>query len=384
MVSSILSVVVAVVGVGFLILAHEFGHFIVAKATGMRVEEFSLGFGRYLWSRRVGETVYGISLVPLGGYVRVTGMHAEEFEERVKAAKESRDAKLRDPESRMTGRSAISDEEIAATPLERRYYAHPVWQRVVFIVAGVTMNVVVAFFLLFFVGLQGYFEPTTVVDRVEAGSAAADAGVLVGDRFVSIGADTTDEWFSVQQAILSRAGERVDIVVDRAGTHVTLSAEIGLREDGTGVLGVGPVGEKVDPGVLESLAFARDRTGELFAITFSGIGMMFKGEVPVTGSDGLAGPVGIVSISSEAFRSGYFLSLLAFISVQLAILNMLPLLPLDGGHVLFSLIEKGLGRAVSLRTFERVSAVGISLFLLLLIVATGNDIGRLFGGSLGF
>ncbi len=86
--TSVIGVIVAIVGLGFLILAHEFGHFIVAKATGMRVEEFSIGFGRYLVSKRIGETVYGISMLPLGGYVRVTGMHKEEFEARIEEARE--------------------------------------------------------------------------------------------------------------------------------------------------------------------------------------------------------------------------------------------------------------------------------------------------------
>lgn len=382
--TTVLSIVIAVVGVGFLILAHEFGHFVVAKATGMRVEEFSIGFGRYLWSRRVGETIYGVSLVPLGGYVRVTGMHEEEFQERVRAAEEGRKVVSRDPESRLTGASAISDEEVSRTPLERRYYAHPVWQRILFIVAGVTMNVVVAFVLLFFLGLQGYFEPTTVVDRVSEGSAAEQAGIVPGDRIVEIAGVEVEEWIDLQETVFTRAGEGVSVVVERAGARLELEAVIGTREDGHGILGVGPSGREVSPGFFASVSFAGSRTAELFTVTFTGIKMMFTGDVPVTGSDGLAGPVGIVSISSEAFRGGYFFSFLAFISVQLAILNMLPLLPLDGGHVLFSLIEKGLGRAVSLRTFERVSAVGISLFLLLLVVATGNDITRLFGGSLGF
>lgn len=379
--STVISIVIAVVGIGFLILAHEFGHFVVAKATGMRVEEFSVGFGRYLWSRRVGETIYGVSLVPLGGYVRVTGMHEEEFRERVEAAEEGRRAASRDPESRLTGSSAISDEEVAATPLERRYYAHPVWQRLLFIVAGVSMNVVVAFVFLIFVGLQGYFEPSLVVDRVEAGSPAAVAGIESGDRLVSIAGVEATEWSDVQEAIWTRPGERVVVAVERAGATLQLEAVIGEREDGGGILGVAPGGELVKPGLLRSTSFAFEQTGELFRMTFMGIKMMFTGDAPVTGSEGLAGPVGIVSVSSAAFRGGYFLSFLAFISVQLAILNMLPLLPLDGGHVLFSLIEKVMGRAVSLRTFERVSAVGISLFLLLMIVATGNDIGRLFGGG---
>lgn len=379
--STVISILIAVVGIGFLILAHEFGHFVVAKATGMRVEEFSVGFGRYLWSRRVGETVYGVSLVPLGGYVRVTGMHEEEFRERVEAAEEGRRAQSRDPETRLTGSSAISDEEVAATPLERRYYAHPVWQRLLFIVAGVSMNVVVAFVFLIFVGLQGYFEPSMVVDRVEPGSPAAVAGIESGDRLISIAGVEATEWSDVQEAIWTRPGERVNVTVERAGATLQLEAVIGEREDGGGILGVAPGGEMVQPGLLRSTSFAFEQTGELFSMTFRGIRMMFSGEAPVTGSEGLAGPVGIVSVSSAAFRGGYFLSFLAFISVQLAILNMLPLLPLDGGHVLFSLIEKVMGRAVSLRTFERVSAVGISLFLLLMIVATGNDIGRLFGGG---
>ncbi|MHB9148693.1 MAG: M50 family metallopeptidase [Thermoleophilia bacterium] len=379
--STVISILIAVVGIGFLILAHEFGHFVVAKATGMRVEEFSVGFGRYLWSRRVGETIYGVSLVPLGGYVRVTGMHEEEFRERVEAAAEGRRAASRDPESRLTGSSAISDEEVAATPLERRYYSHPVWRRLLFIVAGVSMNVVVAFVFLIFVGLQGYFEPSLVVDRVEAGSPAAVAGVESGDRLISIAGVEATDWSDVQEAIWTRPGERVVVAVERAGATLQLEAVIGEREDGGGILGVAPGGELVKPGLLRSTSFAFEQTGELFRMTFSGIKMMFTGDAPVTGSEGLAGPVGIVSVSSAAFRGGYFLSFLAFISVQLAILNMLPLLPLDGGHVLFSLIEKVMGRAVSLRTFERVSAVGISLFLLLMIVATGNDIGRLFGGG---
>ena len=379
--STVISILVAAVGIGFLILAHEFGHFVVAKATGMRVEEFSVGFGRYLWSRRVGETIYGVSLVPLGGYVRVTGMHEEEFRERVEAAEEGRRSASRDPESRLTGRSAISDEEVAATPLERRYYSHPVWQRLLFIVAGVSMNVVVAFVFLIFVGLQGYFQPNLVVERVEPGSAAATAGIEVGDRVVSLAGVKATDWADVQEAIWTRPGERVVVVVERAGTTLDLEAVLGTRQDGGGILGVAPGGEMVNPGALESASFAFNQTGELFRMTFTGIKMMFTGDAPVTGSEGLAGPVGIVSVSSAAFRGGYFLSFLAFISVQLAILNMLPLLPLDGGHVLFSLIEKGMGRAVSLRTFERVSAVGISLFLLLLLVATSNDISRVFGGG---
>lgn len=380
---SVTSIIVAILGLGFLILVHETGHFIAAKVFGMRVEEFSLGFGRYLWSRRWGETVYGISALPVGGYVRVTGMHEEEFQARVDAAREAREYSGRDAESRLVGRSAISDEEVAQTPLDRRYYARPVWQRVVFIVSGVTMNVIIAFVLLYIVALQGYVQPTTVVAEVSAESAAAAAGMLVGDRVVSIAGVPTADWVSVQQAISSHPGVSVPVVVKRADAEITLTATAGTRPDGTGILGLRPGTETVRPGVIGSVRVAASRTYDLFAATFGGIKAMVTGKASVTGPEGLAGPVGIVTISSEAVRGGFFLSLLAFISVQLAILNMLPLLPLDGGHVLFNVVEKVTGRRMSLRAFERVSVVGISLFLLLAIVATSNDIGRLFSGKSG-
>lgn len=380
---SVTSIIVAILGLGFLILVHETGHFIAAKVFGMRVEEFSLGFGRYLWSRRWGETVYGVSALPVGGYVRVTGMHEEEFQARVDAAAEAREYSGRDAESRLVGRSAISDEEVAQTPLDRRYYARPVWQRVVFIVSGVTMNVIIAFVLLYIVALQGYVQPTTVVAEVSAGSAAAAADMRVGDRVVSVAGIPTGDWVSVQQAISSHARESVPVVVERAAAEITLTATVGARPDGTGILGLRPGTETVRPGVIGSVRVAATRTYDLFAATFGGIKAMITGKASVTGPEGLAGPVGIVTISSEAVRGGFFLSLLAFISVQLAILNMLPLLPLDGGHVLFNVIEKVTGRRMSLRAFERVSVVGISLFLLLAIVATSNDIGRLFSGKSG-
>jgi regulator of sigma E protease len=389
MVLSVVGIVVAVVGLGFLILAHEFGHFIVAKATGMQVEEFSLGFGRYLVSRRIGETVYGISALPLGGYVRVTGMHKEEFEARVAEARED-EAQARaegvtrrpqDPEDRLAGPRALAAAEIAATPPERRYYTHPFWHKLVFIVAGVAMNVVVAFLLIYAVGLgQGESLTSTVIEKVDAGTPAAAAGVQPGDRIVSLDGKSTDSWEEVRTQILTNPGETVVLVVERAGALVKLTASIQKREDGTGYLGVQPAVEHRDLGAVDAFGYAGKTTGSMVVLIFKGIGMMFTGQVKVTGSQGLAGPVGIIQLSSEAFQGGYYLMLLALISVNLAILNMLPLLPLDGGHVLFSIIERIRGRSLSLRVFERISIFGLALFLLLFVVATSNDIGRIFGG----
>jgi len=387
--SSVLGIIVAIVGLGFLILVHEFGHFIVAKATGMRVEEFSLGFGRYLISKRVGETVYGISAIPLGGYVRVTGMHVEEFEARVAEAREQ-EAEIRaemarrrpqDPEDRLAGKRALSADEIAATPLKRRYYSHPFWHKLLFIVAGVVMNMIIAFILIWIVGAaQGESVTTTVIESVQAGTPAAVAGVQPGDRIVSIAGDETDSWEEVRTEILTKPGETVTVVVDRAGVLTDLTVVVQEREDGTGFLGISPTGEVRDLGFASGFGYAARTTGSMVVLIFKGIGMMFSGEVSVTGDEGLAGPIGIIDLSMDAVEGGYYLMLLALISINLAILNMLPVLPLDGGHVLWSIIERIRGRSLSLRVFERISMVGLAIFVLLFLVATSNDISRLIPG----
>lgn len=379
--SGFFSVLIAAAGLGLLILVHEFGHYITAKALGIRVEEFSVGFGRYLVSRRWGETVYGISLVPLGGYVRVTGMHEEDFQARVDAVREDGPART-DAEGRITGPGTITDEEVAATPPERRYYLRPVWQRITFISSGVIMNVIAAFLLLLLVAVLGYYQPTLSVDRVEQGSPADAAGLQIGDRMVGLAGEPVDDWQEMQEIILDHPEEEVEIVVERDGAETVLQTRLTTREEGSGgYLGVAPAVERVRLGALGAVEFAGQRTYALFALTFRSISMMFTGEVSVTGDEGLAGPVGIVSMSSQAVRGGYFLNLLAFISVQLSILNMLPLLPLDGGHVAVNLAEKIMRRRVSLKAFESISMVGIALFLFLVVLATSNDVGRLLSGG---
>jgi regulator of sigma E protease len=416
-VNTLLGVIVGIVGLGFLILVHELGHYIVAKATGMRVEEFSLGFGPYLIKRRWGETVYGISAVPLGGYVRVTGMHKEEFEQRVadlrqqeaeetamraesaaaaptavsteiaESAKKAKQAKRRpqDPEDRLAGKRALSAEEMASTPLARRYYSHPLWHKLLFIVAGVAMNVIVAFAILYALGVtQGEYVTSTVVSAVTVGSGAEKGGIKEGDRIVSIAGHETSTWEEMTLQIIPRANETVTVVVERGSKQIKLDGvEIRKSEKGVGELGVkATASEHRDIGLLDGFGYAGRMTADTVALIFKSIGWMFSGDVPVTGSQGLAGPVGIVQISKYYVQSGFasYLGFLALISINLALLNMLPLLPLDGGHVVLSIIERIRGRSISLRVFERVSTVGLALFALLFLVAMYNDVGRIFTG----
>lgn len=378
-----IGIVVSIIGLGFLILAHEFGHFIVAKLTGMRVEEFSLGFGRYLISKRIGETIYGISAVPLGGYVRVTGMHKEEFDERVEEAREKEAVaarKPRNPEDRLAGARALSADDIASTPLNRRYYAQPFRHKILFIVAGVVMNLIVAFLLFWAAGLvNGQNITSTVIDEVAQGSPAAAAGLKPGDQIISVAGAQVSDFDGVRTQILTHAGEKVTVVVKRGASTVPLSVNVQKKSDGSGYLGVAAKSVHRSLGFVDSFTTAAKSSLDTVVLIFKGIWWMITGRVPVTGSSGLAGTIGIIQISTEAVQGGYYLALLALISINLAILNMLPLLPLDGGHALFSVIERIRGKSISLKTFERVSMVGLVLFVLLFVVATSNDIGRLFG-----
>ncbi len=389
-----LGVVIGIVGLGFLILVHELGHFVVAKATGMRVEEFSLGFGPYLVKRRWGETVYGISAVPLGGYVRVTGMHKEEFDERLAELRESeaedaaKPKRGRDPEDALAGKRALNADEIAATPIERRYYSHPLWHKLLFIVAGVVMNAIIAFGLLYVVGLvEGETIATAVVGEVAPGSGAAQAGVLAGDRIVSIDGRAISDWDALRWEVIKHKGDSVVVVVERAGELLALPtpATIGESEEGLGQLGITWGGE-LDPrdlGALSSVDYAARQFGHVVKYTFDGIGMMFTRDVPVMGSNGMAGVIGIVQISGEMVQTGFtsYLFFVALISINLALLNMLPLLPLDGGHFVYAIVERIRGRALSLRVFERISMAGFALLAVLVVVAMINDVDRLFTGG---
>lgn len=414
-------VIVGIVGLGVLILVHEFGHFIVAKATKMRVEEFSLGFGPYLIKRRWGETVYGISAVPLGGYVRVTGMHKEVFEDRVadlremeaeesalqaqRAASEpaymraelgldtaaaqgaKKRRRSRDPEDALTGKRALTADEVASTPVERRYYSHPLWHKLLFIVAGVVMNAILAFVLLYSVGVaEGEFVTSAVVESVTPGTGAAEAGILADDRIVSIDGQPISDWQSLRWEILKHKGDSVVIVVERLGDTITLpdEATIGVSDEGLGQLGVvgGGTGEYSDLGFLSAFGYAGRQFGGIVKIMFDGIGMMFTRDVPVTGSNGVAGVIGIVQISEQAVSQGFttYLYFVALISINLALLNLLPLLPLDGGHFVYAIAERIRGRAISLKVFERISLAGLALVGVLFLLAMYNDIGRLFTG----
>jgi len=345
-------IVIAILGIGFLILVHELGHFLVAKAFGMRAEKFYLGFPPAAVKKKFGETEYGIGFIPLGGYVKISGMTREE--------------------------------ELPDDVKPRAYVAKPVWQRIIVISAGAGMNLLFAalfFFIFYWQGIPEY-DATVVVANIQADSGAERAGIQPGDKLLAINGVVSEDPEVLRDELRSRPGQSVTIYVERDGQRVTLPADVGRQEEtGEGILGivfdaelVGYHSLPVTEAISASLSDLKFITGEVFIA----IKNLFISE---QSREELSSPIGIVAFSSKTIELGwsFYLRVLGFISLQLAIFNLLPLLPLDGGHVLFNIIEKVKGSPVRREIFERVSVVGLMLFAMLFLLGLMNDVQRLMG-----
>lgn len=347
-----LLVLIAIVGIGLLILIHEAGHFFMAKLFGMRAEKFYIGFPPAAVKKQMGETEYGIGFIPLGGYVKISGMTREE--------------------------------ELPEEVVPRAYYSKPVWQRVIVISAGALMNVVLAvvlFFLFYWQALPEY-RATSTIYAVQTGSGAEQAGLQAGDRLLSIGGVSSDDVEALRDELRSHPDQQVNVVIDRAGETLAFTARIGRNPDtGEGLLGIVFQAEQAGTHDISFPEAVRAALSDISFITkevFIAIKNLFVSE---ESRKEITSPIGIVAISSQTIELGWgiYIRVLGFISLQLAIFNLLPLLPLDGGHVVFNLIEKIRGKPVKREVFERVSCVGLALFATLFIMGLFNDVQRLLG-----
>ncbi|MBE0429295.1 MAG: site-2 protease family protein [Thermoleophilia bacterium] len=343
---------VAILGIGLLILVHELGHFLTAKAFGMRAEKFYIGFPPAAVKKKIGETEYGIGFVPLGGYVKISGMTREE--------------------------------ELPEEVRPRAYYARPIWQRVIVISAGAFMNVLLAVFLFFIFYWQALpeFQATGEIAAVQEDSGAERAGIEPGDRLIGVNGFSSEDVQALRDELKARPDQQVQITVEREGEILMLPTEVGRAEEtGEGLLGVFFDAERVGTlqiPVTEALWNSVSDIGFITREVFIVIKNLF---VSSEARQDITSPIGIVAISTQTIEMGWgvYLRVLGFISLQLAILNMLPLLPLDGGHVLFNILEKIKGSPIRRDIFERVSLVGLMLFIILLTMGVMNDIQRLLG-----
>ena len=351
-----MSYLLAFLGFVMLIVLHEAGHFTAAKAVGMRVERFSLFFGPMLWSFRRGETEYGIAAIPLGGYVKITGMNP--------------------------------NEELPEEVVHRAYYNQKVWKRVVVILAGPGVNLLIAFlivWLLFLVNGQSVASKRVAV--IQKSSPAATA-LRPGDQLVSVdGVSGTPDALRNQLATHRCPGEQVNgclaatpakIVVRRDGQLLTLSLTPRYSSaDHRPLLGFtfGTTQQAVGPVHAASLT----ATG-LWGITKLTVSTMARIFEPQERKQ-LSGVVGGYTVTQESFAHSTTraFEVLALISLSLAIINLFPFLPLDGGHVFWAVAEKIRGKRIPFDVMERAGVVGFVLILLVFVIGLSNDIGRLAG-----
>jgi regulator of sigma E protease len=404
--------VLVVVGFSLLIILHEAGHFAVAKWTGMRVERFFLFFPPRLWSVRRGETEYGIGMIPLGGFVKITGMNPEELEAAEQGEEIEKRGLLEQLEGadsgELTPRSLEGGEQADPEIIRRAYYNQPVWRRIAVIAAGPLVNIVLAFLILTVVFLSISVPAGFKVHEVQPGTPAA--GVLQpGDRVLSVdGASAitpdlskigdpkrrfsaSDDKYAHITNLIRRhhcKGDRaagcvsatpVTMVVDRDGQKRTLHMNTFYDADSHRYrLGVKfeTIGTRTsDQSLGQAAELSVDQMWHVTSQTMSKLAQIFKPEERKQ----LSGVVGTSNALNQAidFSPRFALYILAVISLSLGVINLLPILPLDGGHIFWSLVEKIRGRRVPFSVIERATAVGFLLVIMLFVIGLTNDIGRL-------
>ncbi len=356
-----MSFLLAFVGFAALVVLHELGHFAAAKAVGMRVEKFSLFFGPFLAKFTRGETTYGIGPIPLGGYVKISGMNPAE--------------------------------EIPPEHAHRAYYRQPVWKRIVVITAGPLVNIVLAFLILWVLfASTSQYETTSRVEQTEPRSPAA-AVLQPGDRILAVDGERGDVQ-RLAQVISSHgcAGEPTDgcraatparVTVERDGRQRTFPLTPVYSAEAKRTL-VGIMFGREERPSLTAGAAAQESADRMWLVTTSTaevIGNLYRAEQ----REQLSGVVGSYEVTRQSIELDWVRAVfvLALISLSLGLINLLPFLPLDGGHIFWAVAEKLRGRPISFRVMERASVVGIALVGILFFIGLQNDIGRLTGEGFG-
>jgi regulator of sigma E protease len=350
---------------GLLIFVHEFGHFIWAKFFGVKVLKFSLGFGPKLVSRQYGETEYLISAFPLGGYVKMFGENPGE----------------------------LAEERLSPGELKRSFASRPVWQRFIIVAGGPVFNLIFAMFLFFIIVWVAWLpQPldTTTIGGVGQDTPAAEAGLLEGDTILAIDGKETAHWEDVSQYIKNSQGQEVILTLQR--NDQTLDIAVAPRLEKTRNIFGEEVGERYLIGIarsekviyekvgfIKSLQAGISQTWSWMYLTVMGLVKIIQKVVPASE---LGGPILIAKIAGERMEAGWinFLYFMGVLSVNLGILNLLPIPILDGGHLVFFSVEAILRKPLNLRTMEIMQQVGLVLLGTLMIFVFYNDLVRVFSG----
>jgi len=339
-------------------VVHEFGHFFAARKMGVKVEQFSLGFGKKILSHKRKDTEYSICVAPLGGYVKLAGDNLEEYK-------------------------GNSDE----------YLAKPPGKRFWIIFSGPLLNYILGLLCFWLVFFCGYPAFTTKVGNLIDGFGAKDAGVRIGDKVTAIDGEKVEYWEDLQRIIQTKKINslvRISILRDTQEQVLNVKLQgkdvddpLAGKKRNIALLGIAPVADTVivKHGPVQSLVLSFKRTWGLTVITYRGLWMMITARMSIKEA---TGPLGIFFLTSKVAQHGIIavINLIGLISISLAIFNLLPLPVLDGGHIFLLAIEKIRGKYITLKTERAINNTGFSLIMMLAVVVTYNDIVRLFGDKI--
>lgn len=330
-----MTIIYAILIFCLLIFVHEFGHFVVAKACGIKVNEFAVGMGPALFKKQKGETLYAVRAFPIGGF----------------CAMEGEDEDSEDP---------------------RAFNNQPAWQRALVLAAGSAMNLLTAFLLMIIIAFwQG--QTTTTIDVVQENSPAYEAGIMQGDEIIAVDETEIKEWNDILLTIGEVKGEEVTVTVLRNGEELQFAA-VPVYDEAAGrsKIGITPV---MEHGFFPSIGAGIKNTWTMTVTMYDILKQLFTGKV---GVEELSGPVGIVYVVNDSAKQGliYVVYLAALLSLNLAVMNMLPLPALDGGRLIFLLIRKITGKRVTDEMEGKIHFIGIMLLFALMIYVTWNDIIR--------
>lgn len=348
---NILSVIVLL---GILIFVHELGHFLVAKYAGVGVMKFSLGFGPRLIGKKIGETEYLISLVPLGGYVKLLGESEEDI---------------------------LSDDD-----KKRSFIGQSVWKRMGIVVTGPAFNFIFAIVIFTFVNVWGVPALISKIGAVQEGSSAYKAALQKGDVLTAIDGKQVRLWKDMAEIIKNSNGRILSITIKRNGELQNALVKPELfkvknifgEEDNSYKIGVSPsmetIIERLDP--FSALREGIDQAWVISKLTVMSIIKMFQGTIS---PKNLGGPIMIAQLASAQLKEGIipYILFMAILSINLAVLNLLPIPVLDGGHLLFYLVEAVTGREINIKWRERAQQAGFVLLILLMIFVLWMDLERL-------
>ncbi len=337
-----LTILAAVFVFGVLVTVHEFGHFITAKLTGMRVDEFAIGFGPKLYQQKDGDTLYSLRAIPLGGYNKIAGM---------------------DPDD----------------PVEPgAFNSKPIWARMLVILAGALMNFILP--VILFSGIfmiQGIERPVNepVLGTVMENMAAAKAGLRAGDKILAINGKPINTWNEIVTTLRSNGTQEVTLTASSGGAEKIFTMKPVFDADAQRpLIGISPKFVKEDLGIFGSIREGFNYTRYIIMAMLDGLSKIITGKAAAD----VAGPIGVAQMAGQIAEKGLLplINFVAFLSINLGVINLLPLPALDGGHFVLLILEGLRGKPLGSKVMNNIQMIGVALILALTVFSTFKDITR--------